>query len=348
MEKLYYLFSRINEDAFSKSKCLEALYICDEFNYIDKPTYTSAVYSLGTMLSEILNILKYFLSESSLNITEDRLIESFKNSTYTVSEDNVFRAVTLDLLLSNQFVSHRKKDIQIQLLRSYMDYVELCIGNNKLTTKECLNLLCSQNNDVLPKMSLYYGLSFEQKVLLKSESEKLFSSTDDYIRDFNPVVEKKPRKLLNIPQEKTASSEVMKTPIYVFEIHDIVDFILAPLQFAIEQKFLIERCEYCSKIFIDNRKRKYCMIKLTKDKSCNDLEKLRRQLEREKSGRSKMEKSIRTMLANQYGSTDEMYRRFHDEKSEWRDKIKIGEATEEKYIEWLKTYFVRKYKDKKT
>ena len=94
---------------------------------------------------------------------------------------------------------------------------------------------------------------------------------------------------------------------------------------------------YCPFLFSDNR-----------SKSCQRRQNTKLQLEREESGRRKMERSLSSIYLNKYGTESQEYRDLLDFFKTWRNYIKSGQKTEEEYVEKLKTKYIKKYKNKNT
>lgn len=149
----------------------------------------------------------------------------------------------------------------------------------------------------------------------------------------------------------TASEDMLKEPVYVFDIHDIVDLILASLQCIFEEGYIIRKCFYCGDLFVIHRaNQKYCptSVYTTAPKNCYQLAKEQRQLEKEKSGSAQMDKSIRTMYATKFGTHSDEYNNYIEESSKWKKKVRAKKSTEEEFAAWLKTHYKRKYREKNT
>lgn len=343
MEKMYYLFSQIDVEKNSKKDCLEAIYICGGSDYIDKPKSKTGVYSLGTMLSAVCDKLISLPKELDFCAILEKTLLTFRDSTFSVDNDIVFKDSLLSLLSLNRFPSERNAEQQIKLFHSYINYIKACVDNPKSATLKKLNYYCMSQKDTLPKCALYGEPTSKENQLFDDEPQNF----DVEIKDFDPPCTEARHKSLGLfdKDKIIVTGKYLKTPIYIYEIYDIVDFILAPLQVIFEQKYKIQLCQHCQKIFIDKRKTKYCLQQNFNGKNCYQHEKLQRQLERVKKSESRrMHNSIRTMRSNKYGVTSPEYQKFLSDSKEWRDKIKSGQETEESYIEWLKSFFQRKYK----
>lgn len=341
MEKMYYLFSQIDVEKNSKKDCLEAIYICGGSDYIDKPKSKTGVYSLGTMLSAVCDKLISLPKELDFCAILEKTLLTFRDSTFSVDNDIVFKDSLLSLLSLNRFPSERNAEQQIKLFHSYINYIKACVDNPKSATLKKLNYYCMSQKDTLPKCALYGEPTSKENQLFDDEPQNF----DVEIKDFDPPCTETRHKSLGLfdKDKIIATGKYLKTPIYVYEIYDIVDFILAPLQFIFEQKYVMQRCQHCKNIFISKRKLKYCPPQHG-EKSCRDKEKLSRQLKREQRKSPRLEKSIRTMYSSKYGIHSEEYLNFLNENQTWKDRVKKGANTEEEYVKWLESHYSRKYK----
>ena len=99
--KMYYLFS--------KSKLFEAIYICDDGNYVDAAALQTGVYPIDSILSKAIRLLTPFLNRNdSPFLLEDEVQEKFsrfsvQSSSFSssVSDDTSVKTV-LKLLVMSQ------------------------------------------------------------------------------------------------------------------------------------------------------------------------------------------------------------------------------------------------------
>ncbi|MDP4121020.1 MAG: hypothetical protein Q8876_08230 [Bacillota bacterium] len=351
LNKMYYLFS--------KTECLESIYFCDDGDYINNPTLQTGVYPMGTLLSSSIRILTPWFNnkfnplrcEKDLSMEFENLLiqdSSFPNVTYEDSAVcTIFRSLLYD---GNGIVTNRDHDKAIELLQSYMNYIALCQEERKFSSIEQLNLLSYKNGNELPQRSIYASNIFnEREILSKDGINNFLSDSNMSIQPFKPTPKKRPKPIFDLPIKQTMATPWgdLTTPIFVFKINDIIDLILASLQCIFEQNYVIGNCKYCRNLFVThNQKRTYCPEQVTnkKSKSCREEAKLKRQLENEKKESIKLHKSLRTMFANKFDNTSLEYRNYIYDSEKWRAAIKACEATEEEYVEWLKGFYVRKYK----
>ena len=73
MNRLFYLFS--------KSVKLEAIYLCEDWNYIDKPKLKTGVYPMGTLLSRAICLLSPWYAEDLNLAKKDEIIALTLNTT---------------------------------------------------------------------------------------------------------------------------------------------------------------------------------------------------------------------------------------------------------------------------
>ncbi len=349
MSGIYYLFSKTDGH--------EAMYVCDDEKYIEEATYQTGVYPTGTLLSKALRTIEPWTDSNFHRLLhEERLSQAFeqfstKDSSFSnmVCDDEAARMVLRILLMGNpNIIVDEKSTLPIEQLRSCLGYISLCQRDKQFCSIDKLILISNQMGYRLPKQSIYITEKAKDGLYDRTISELLHSC--DFPEQFNPSLKKQRRKFFELPSigVKLTPYAPLKTPLYIFDIHNIVDLILASLQCAFERGDVVGRCSHCGNLFVThNRKIKYCPVidsDNSHDKSCQEKEKLKRQIEKEKKETKKMHKSLRTMYANKYGSDSKECRRFLDESQKWRDRVKEGEVTDEEYGQWLKGCYSRKYK----
>lgn len=134
-----------------------------------------------------------------------------------------------------------------------------------------------------------------------------------------------------------------------YEIKTVIDLLSACLQEVFKHNKCVALCEHCGRLFIPPHRKdtKYCDFPSPEnpERNCKEQVRIEKQLQRDNAKESaKMHKSIRTMLSNKYGETSDELCKFIVDSSERRNLIKEGKLAEDEYVEWLKTFFVRKYK----
>ena len=349
--KLYYLFS--------KTEHLEALYVCDDGDYIDSPLLQTGVYPMGTILSKAIKILtpwtenNYNLisSENDLSIGFDNFSKKDSSFSNVVCDDSAVR-----IILKRLMVYDEKR---IKFLQSCMDYISLCQERKEHCSIENLILLSNKNNNDLPQRSIY--------VVDKTNGKNNTSGSyfDLLGKPFAPSLKKQQaHKLFELPQIQTKITpwKTLTTPVYVFGVYDILDFILASLQCVFEQNYILRKCHYCDceNLFITkDKKQTHCPKQDSENnnKSCAEIVKSIQQEEYENRESVKLHKSIRTMLYSKIATSDicadldnkanfanTKYNDYMKDSQEWRDRIKAGKETEENYVAWLKRQYKHKYK----
>ncbi len=342
MSKFYYLFSET--DAYKihghKFGGFEAVYICNGWsNNFKSPILQTEVYPVGTILSKAINVMKPwsesnfepYLRDKKLSEGFEKILEqesSFSNVVYDDSAVRVFLESILNrnsgnfLLMDNKHAS--------ELLQNYMNFIELNQKAKEHSSIINLRAFASKNNNELPKRSIE--------------------------PDFIPTI----RKLESISLSDTSTTRTKATswelnpPISIFQIHDIMDFILASLQCIFEQNYVIGKCNYydCGDLFVThNRSLRYCPVQNSdnKIKTCQERANPERQKERMKGSESqKIKNRIRNKL---YMRIDTI--RFEEERNvrrqEYEDfktqtkkiwiEVKEGKQTEEYFINWMKQYW---------
>ena len=355
--KMYYLFSEI-----SKNNFVEAIYVCDDGNYIESATMQTGVYPMGTFLSKTIKMLDplakrnfcapwdMVLSRGMENCSKED--SSFSNLIYN-DDATAYKVFDLLLLEREKYVHSRRNEKELaKILQRYWNYIRLCQGKDgeKFSSTKELHFLINQAQDVFPEHSTYVtNMLSKQSIVTESEIENTLSKVNFEDSSFAPPLKEPTQKtffprpyspLRNIKKTKWGE---LKTPLEVFDITDIIDLILASVYCIFQQRYFLKECLYCKSLFIIRDKRKkYCPNLNDGNKSCFDTSRLERQLEREKSGSAKKEKILRTMSANKYEAKSDEHRKFLSDCQEWRDDIKMGNKTEDEYVKWLDGHFAKK------
>jgi len=330
MEKVFYLFS--------ESKKLEALYLCEDENYIDKPKLKTGVYPMGTLLSRAVYLLSPWYAEN-LNLAKKDKIMAIALSTSpnyessfssVVYEDSVAKIVFEMLIKNQEYKSINGKFNKSNTeLKGILDYTIRLQGNIYESTTDNLRKELNELGNISLKHNIYY-----------SKSENV-ATTNKKI--FNPNTVRKNKLLFKLdePQKIENRYGELNLPIHLYEIYDVVDLIVSSLQCIFEQNYILGKCKFCDSLFIGkDRRTKYCPNRLENIKSCQEIKKLNNQLNSEKSSESKkVHKNIRTQLANKLGTEDERYKRFLADSKKYRHKISNEKALEVEYIEWMKQYW---------
>ena len=130
-----------------------------------------------------------------------------------------------------------------------------------------------------------------------------------------------------------------------YECQDMIGFCTILLLHLIKSGKTIKRCAYCGKWFVPRAKsdEKYCLRSLSDGKkNCRMTARYAKVLEGRNDEIIKMKKSIRQMLYNR----DEPAWQFNQQAYLWGKRYKSGEVTRDEYIDWLKSHYKRKYKEK--
>lgn len=335
MNRLFYLFS--------ESKKLEAIYLCEDGNYIDKPKLKTGVYPMGTLLSRAIYLLSPWYAENLNLAKKDEIIALTLNTTPNyessfssiVYEDSVAQIV-FEMLIKNQEykLTQGRYDNNNKELKEVLDYIGECLKDISKLNNEKLIQKFNELGYIPPNRNLYYT----EKQNRKSTNEKGLSN-----KYFNPDTVRKSKRFFILPEPQIAENLYgeLKLPIYVYEIYDIVDFIASALQCVFGQNYIVGKCQFCNSLFIaKDRRTKYCPQKLKTVKNCQEKHKLQTQHIRENSSESeRVHKNIRTQLANKLGTDDERYKDFLANSKKYRHKFLNGKIPEIEYIKWMKQYW---------
>ena len=151
-----------------------------------------------------------------------------------------------------------------------------------------------------------------------------------------------------------------ETYVELFSLNSLADFILISLHELFLAGKTIKKCEICGKFFIPKRAdAKYCngLYPGANNRTCQEEGKLRKQNERFRLSEPKrMYRSIAEMMRGKIsnleaeGKNEEanaLYKEFvefQDKNKEFKDKCGRYEISELEYIEWLSSFYRRKYK----
>lgn len=335
MNRLFFLFS--------ESVKLEAIYLCEDGNYIDKPKLKTGVYPMGTLLSRAIYLLSPWYAEKLNLAKKDEIIalalNTFPNydSSFSsvVYEDSVAQIVFETLIKNQEYqLTKGRFDESDTKLEGILDYIKELQENTYESTAENLARKLNRLGYIPPKRNLYYT---------EKQNEKSENNNGSDNESFNPstVCKNKQFFKLDEPQQVENLYGELELPIYAYEIYDIADLIISSLQCVFEQNYIVEKCQFCNNLFIaKDRRTQYCPQKLKKLKSCQERNKLKTQLIRENSSESqRVRKSIRTQLSNKLGNYDERYYKFLEKSRDYYDNILKGEISETEYIKWMKQYW---------
>lgn len=215
-----------------------------------------------------------------------------------------------------------------------MEYISECQKNTNKSSTELLMMKLNEIEYILPKHTIYYANKQNEKSTDKKHSTKNI---------FNPRIVRKSKRLFQLDEPKSGVNLFgdLRLPIYVYEIYDIFDFIIFALQCVFEKNYILGKCQFCDSLFVANDKRtKYCPNQSKNGKSCQELNKLNRQLIRERNSEClRVNKNIRTMLANKIGTDNARYDYYKNKSKEYRNKMFKEEVSEEEYISWMNQYW---------
>ncbi len=345
MNHMYYLLS--------KGTNLEAIYICENGNYIDRPAVKTGVYPMGVLLSRSIGLLTLW-AETDFNLfkQEDLINKAFekfpgKESSFSrVAENDIYANAIFKSFLKGQGYIDSDKTFQksVKLLRMLIRYINLCQKDVYYCYSEYLKKLLNYYKYDLPQF-----LSFTTEQLnstdISSEDgiKNFFMKTIQNKVTFDPPIINKSKRLFAIPGIHNEPTQLgtLQLPLDVFEIFDIVDLIAISLNCIFDNHFVIGKCPYCGDLFVThNRKIKYCHSSFKSKNGCYEYNKLEKQLLRENSKESnKKHKNIRTAMSNKLGTSDIRYLNFLSKSQDFRNKIKTRDSTEEEYIFWMQQYW---------
>ena len=335
MNRLFYLFS--------ESVKLEAIYLCEDEEYIDKPKLKTGVYPMGTLLSRAIYLLSPWYAENLNLAKKDEIIALTLNTSpdyessfsSIVYEDSVAQIV-FEMLIKNQEykLTQGRFDKSNTELEKILNYIQELQGNTFESTAEKLIKKLNRLGYIQHKHNLYYT---------EKQDEKSENKNASYEKSFNPSTVRKSKPLFKLDETQPVETLYgeLELPICVYEMHDIIDLIISSLQCVFKQNYIVGKCQFCNSLFIaKDRRTKYCPQKLKSVKNCQERYKLQTQLIRENSSESeRVHKNIRTQLANKLGNEDKRYKDFLANSKKYRHKFLNGKISEIEYIKWMKQYW---------
>jgi hypothetical protein len=349
MSKMYYIFS--------KTKSLEAIYHCDDNEYIENPKLITGVYPIGTLLSNSMRILKSWTKKTSFPMQYPNL-ENYSSTTSDssfsniINDDQCAKTIFNTILGEHDGIVSKKKPEEFRrIFKICMEYVTLRQKDKDFSSVDNLQLFINKANIELPNRVTYNSKRISNSIFSFNFSiDELNSDSSSNEISFEPTLKKNNSKHLfdinDNPSPKKTPFGPLVLPLSVFPICDITDFILASLHCIFEQKRTIGKCPYCGDLFVArDRRRKYCPLQTigAETKDCYSKEKLERQLKNEQKESSRLDKINRNTFTNKMrfvhqdkvASINSYYLQYLDESQNWRDKIKRKEETEEAYVNWL-------------
>ena len=164
MNRLFYLFS--------ESVKLEAIYLCEDEEYIDKPKLKTGVYPMGTLLSRAIYLLSPWYAENLNLAKKDEIIALTLNTSpdyessfsSIVYEDSVAQIV-FEMLIKNQEykLTQGRFDKSNTELEKILNYIQELQGNTFESTAEKLIKKLNRLGYISPKHNLYYTEKQDEK-----------------------------------------------------------------------------------------------------------------------------------------------------------------------------------------
>lgn len=344
MFDVYYLFS--NRDN------LESIYICSTGNYIDKPTYKSNVYFMGTILSKVLSVLTPWyetnfdphLYEKELLRKIEKMSESNSSFPSITNNDKTVSSILYMMLYDDKQINkdESNKSIDIfKLAKQYIDFIKICQKNREYSTCDNLCIVANTLGRKIPGYSVYNNPSTSKEF---SNIKQILLGNNQYQGYFNPTIIKQPKKLFDVEtnsEKEFSSSNILKYPLHVYHIQNIVDLMAVSLEFIFRKKYVLGECQFCKNLFVThNRKQLYCTNQIPNTKTCQEEAKLKRQLIRERTKESvKRHKNISKMISQKCESGSDQYNDFMKISAKYRELMKKDKITEDEYLNIIINYW---------
>lgn len=259
----------------------------------------------------------------------------------------------LSLLLLDKENPNTNRDNReiFRILLKYMDFIYQCQNNPNLCQTKLLNVFIRQQNIIPPNHLSYIPANLNNEILNLSDILDTVIGSPFLPKYRDHSVKKMVSIQSSYPSTVKTAWEPLVFPVEVYEVCDEIDLFSASLNCLFKYHYIVKKCKYCNNLFFTHRaNQNYCpfLFSDNRSKSCQRRQNTKLQLEREESGRRKMERSLSSIYLNKYGTESQEYRDLLDFFKTWRNYIKSGQKTEEEYVEKLKTKYIKKYKNKNT
>lgn len=304
-------------------------FLCSEHNV---KTMTNEV-NLGTFFFATVQLLPLLFSDTS----EEKICQKSKS----ILQEDMYS----DFLIQ----CYRNSRFNIEALRNYYNFIDLCFQDKSHCSTEDLSRFCAMAGIALKGgVTIALEATHFDGILIP---EQIHNRLDAL---------KRPEKT-TLFELLGKNDPITKGILRFYVLSSIQDLLSASLQEIFNAGYVIKRCAYCGRLFIPSKRNdvKYCetLWHENEGKTCGELAKKRKQVIREKESDSeKIHKSIRTMLSHKSQSTEfpeeekilaKQLKVFNEESKVIRQLVKFGKYDEEDYIEWMKDYWARVKADAK-
>ncbi len=289
--------------------------------------------NLGTFFFATVQLLPLLFS----NVSEEKICQQAKS----ILQEDVYSDFLIECYRNSRF--------NIEALRNYYNFIDLCFQDKSHCSTEDLSRFCAMTGIALKGgVTIALGAMPFDGVLIP---EQIHNQLDSIKRPENTTIFELFGK----------NDPIIKGVLRFYVLSSIQDLLSASLQEIFNASHVIKRCAYCGRLFIPSKRNdvKYCetLWPENRGKTCGELAKKQKQVIREKECNSeKIHKSIRTMLSHKSQSTKfpdeeeilvEQLKFFNEESKEMRQLVKFGKYEEEDYIEWMKGYWAEVKADAK-
>lgn len=348
MLKMYYLLSE-------KSN-FESIYVFDDVNKENLPLYKTDVYPLGVFLSKIVEILDVFEKENySFVLNKEYMIKGFKvfktqEEQYSLSNevnDDIPARMIFEILLTEDVeLLAGKRDVKLisKLLRNCVDFIKQCQEKKEYLYPDLIKLFIKTYYPMIPHHYEYLSETFHHNFDVNVNAEAVKESLDNnYSKEIRISSSKrKSRPLFSLDtnekcnQNNETNDRVLITPLMVYEIHDIVDLILATLKSILEQNLFIKKCSECQKLFITPKWNvEYCPQPYNAEISCRRYAKGERIKHTEYRS---LHKSKSNVIRRKFGERSPEYTKYMRLHQIEYEKLERGEISAEDLANWIKKY----------
>ena len=307
-------------------------------------------FPMGKILSVSFDMLTQLLEAPKSSVG---LQKAETSNTFYVLEEFLKKQVLLSAFMGIEN--------EIPHLKSYMQFITMCANNKEHCTIWDLERFHNIIDEPMTRCRSEWLTAddYSEETLSEAEILELLESDknnqDIVVQRIKATMQAQELTRKDLPEgmrkilEQAENKQMLGNYTNYYEINSVIDLLSACLQEIFSKKKCIWICEHCGRLFVIPHRKdtKYCDFPSPENpnRNCKEQVRLEKQLQRDKAKESAaIHKRIRTMYANKYGATSDELDTFLEDSANKRNLIKSGKLTEEEYVAWLKTFYVRKYK----
>lgn len=253
-------------------------------------------------------------------------------------------------------------------LKSCLNYIEAVKKNSKLNSEKKFRQLWRMLNvslDITDRDWVIFRNGLEAEEI--DELLTIYNKDKKVLGDIRSLLEFMKEIEWNLGEFTTYMADLLHPVAQndnetVYRLSNLQNLITASLLQIFAHQKAFRQCKFCGKWFVPLKRKdtKYCFFP-NGNRCCRDLARLKKQREREKrlSDSKKMYKNVYAMLyarnekeesenyLHKTAKTEhrDRFENFKKANINFRNQVANGIITEDEYIDWLKTFYIKKYKE---